>query len=160
MPYFGIKNQGEALHDPPQYIQQPGAKTREVLDPDPRVRVVLESTKQVRTGRMGNTFCLMDGPPFFRGPVPPAEKEASTHSHAEAVARAWDEHGIAFLNRQDITTSLVLWDASTEQLILARAQNGVPPIFFAERQDALLWSNSIKMLLRHGVEAKLNRRAG
>lgn len=157
MSYFGIKDQGEALRDPPKRIGQDGSKVRTILNS--RVRLVLDNTGQVQTSQKWKTFCLTDGRPLFSEHTRSADDRASSQSYADAITRAWGEHGTAFLSHRDITTSLVLWDASSDQLILARAQNGVPPIFFVEQQDALLWSNSIKMLLRHGVEAKLDRRA-
>ena len=94
------------------------------------------------------SFCVLDG------------CVRSTHeAKASKILNEWRKSGSRAFRELPITVSVTLRDEVSNQLVLARSENGVPPIFFSEKGDGLIWSNSIKALLQHGVEARLDRRA-
>lgn len=119
------------------------------------VAIATEGNRLSQVAQTEETLCLIDGSTLFTEDL----QKRTEESPADAIAREWKEHGPSFFQECDLTASLTLWDVTACRLVLARAQNGVPPIFFSETQNKVLWSNSIKTLLRHGVEAELDHRA-
>lgn len=104
-------------------------------------------------------LCAVDGRIRLGGQSQVGSNGRPSSNEATRLLEAWKRRKLGGLRDTDLTASATLWDADSNRLVLARAQNGIPPIFFAETRDALLWTNSIKTLLRYGVEAELNRLA-
>ena len=131
-----------------------GSRVRTLSSAYGGTAIAAEGSDRIQVSQIGRTLCLVDAPPPTAG-----ISRASRESHADATAREWQEHGASLLHEEDVTASIVLCDAASDQIVLARAENGVPPIFFTETQDTLSWSNSIKALLQHGADTALDHRA-
>ena len=70
-----------------------------------------------------------------------------TQSDTEVLLEAWRAWGMAALARLRGMFAFALWDANTQQLVLARDPFGKKPLFVAEAASGLLFSSEIEPLL-------------
>ncbi|WP_457654579.1 asparagine synthetase B family protein [Rhodocaloribacter sp.] len=75
---------------------------------------------------------------------------------ADVVLALWRKEGTAGLGRIVGQASLTLWEAPRGRAALVRDRAGVPPVFFAEHEGALLWASDLQTLLVLGVERALD----
>ena len=75
---------------------------------------------------------------------------------ADVALALWRKEGTAGLARIHGQASLSLWEAPRGRLTLVRDRAGVPPVFFAEHEGALLWASDLQTLLALGVERALD----
>ncbi|PEF61858.1 asparagine synthase (glutamine-hydrolyzing) [Bacillus cereus] len=80
-----------------------------------------------------------------------------THSDTEVLLHAyieWQEECVKHLNG---IFAFGIWDERYKKLMLCRDHLGVKPLFFAERDNAILFGSEIKALLAHPlVKAEIN----
>lgn len=82
----------------------------------------------------------------------------STESDTEVLLAGLIKWGSDFLKMCNGMFSLGFWDAETETLLLARDRMGIKPLYYARKDDVLVFSSEIRALLKSGlVPAKLNR---
>ena len=68
----------------------------------------------------------------------------------EVLLRGLQQHGEAFVDRLNGMFAFALWDKRNRQLLLARDQLGVKPLYYAEpRPGTLLFASEIKALCAH-----------
>jgi asparagine synthase (glutamine-hydrolysing) len=71
----------------------------------------------------------------------------STNSDTEVLIEAWRAWGARALQRLRGMFAFALWDAGTQELVLARDPFGKKPLFIAECADGLLFASEIEPLL-------------
>ena len=80
------------------------------------------------------------------------------HSDTEVLLASYAHWGEACLPRLNGIFAFAIWNEAEETLFLARDRLGVKPLFYAERQDAFLFSSELKGLLANAlVPAELDR---
>jgi asparagine synthase (glutamine-hydrolysing) len=80
-----------------------------------------------------------------------------TASDTEVIAHAYDEWGMAFLDRLDGMFALVLWDGEARRLVLARDRMGEKPLYYTRGGDLLLFASELTSLLQHpAVDTELD----
>ena len=71
------------------------------------------------------------------------------HSDTEALLLAYMEWGPAFVERLNGIYAFGIWDSERQQLFLARDRIGVKPLFYAERNNGLIFASELKAMLCH-----------
>lgn len=83
-----------------------------------------------------------------------------TDSDAETALHLYEEKGIKFLGDLQGMFSLALWDKRTKQLLLARDQLGIKPLYYCSDGYRLLFASEIKALFQdRTVSRELNPRS-
>ena len=84
----------------------------------------------------------------------------STQSDTEVIVHLYEEHGEACVERLQGMFAFALWDASREQLLLARDRLGIKPLYYAVRHGALVFASELKALLEYdGIRKIIDPRA-
>lgn len=159
MSYVGIHGPQEEVDEFLRHAEERGANIYPDRKTKPEVGVVLEGKASLQIGQIPGALCCIDGRISDLKGAHSKGAHSPHQTSADAIIKKWRRQGEAILREIEITASVSVWDSDSDQLVLVRAQNGIPPLFFAERRNALLWSNSIKSLLSFGVEANLDHRA-
>jgi asparagine synthase (glutamine-hydrolysing) len=71
----------------------------------------------------------------------------ATNSDTETIVHAYEQWGVACVNRLRGMFSFALWDGDAEELVLARDRYGKKPLFLAQLGQTLLFASEIKALL-------------
>jgi asparagine synthase (glutamine-hydrolysing) len=72
-----------------------------------------------------------------------------TRSDTEVLLHAYAEWGEDFIQHLNGIFAFGLWDEQKQQLLLARDQLGVKPLYYAQRGNAILFGSELKVLLAH-----------
>jgi asparagine synthase (glutamine-hydrolysing) len=72
-----------------------------------------------------------------------------TQSDTEVLLHAYTEWGEACLQRFNGIFAFALWDEERQKLLLARDFLGVKPLFYAQRDSAIIFGSELKALLAH-----------
>ena len=73
----------------------------------------------------------------------------TTRSDSEVIVHGYAEWGTDVLDRLEGQFAIALWDARDSSLLLARDRMGEKPLYYAERDGALIFASELKALLRH-----------
>ncbi|QEG00105.1 Asparagine synthetase [glutamine-hydrolyzing] 1 [Stieleria maiorica] len=66
------------------------------------------------------------------------------------------QHGLSFVERLRGEFAIVLYDHREKRLILIRDRFGIKPLYFAVRDDGIVWGSEVKSILKHpSVEPRL-----
>ena len=80
------------------------------------------------------------------------------HSDTEVVLHAYIAWGEQCVSRFNGIFAFALWEEHTRRLFLARDRIGVKPLFYAERDGALVFASEIKTILCHPkISPRLDR---
>ena len=80
-----------------------------------------------------------------------------TNSDTEVLLHAYVEWGEECTRHFNGIFAFGLWDESKQRLFLARDHLGVKPLFYAQRDSALLFASEMKVILAHPqVEAEVD----
>jgi asparagine synthase (glutamine-hydrolysing) len=72
-----------------------------------------------------------------------------SQSDVETILPLYLERGVAAIPELDGMFGLAIWDARTEQLILARDRAGEKPLFYAKPRGEVIFASELQCLLRH-----------
>lgn len=88
-----------------------------------------------------------------------ADYHFKSETDTEVILAAYAKWGVACLKRFNGIFAFALWDAQRGELVLARDQMGVKPLYYCVHDGVLLFSSEIKALLLSGVARTLDREA-
>ncbi|USG63766.1 asparagine synthase (glutamine-hydrolyzing) [Brevibacillus ruminantium] len=83
-----------------------------------------------------------------------------SHSDTEVLLASYMEWGADCLHKLNGIYAFAVWEEHTQQLFLARDRLGVKPLFFAQRENALLFGSELKALLAHPLVKPVIGREG
>lgn len=72
-----------------------------------------------------------------------------TSSDVEVIIHLYEEHGVKFLNRLNGQFSFALYDKKRKQMLCARDQMGIIPLFYTVTQNHFIFGSEIKAILEH-----------
>jgi asparagine synthase (glutamine-hydrolysing) len=72
-----------------------------------------------------------------------------TASDSEVAAHAYDEWGLAFLERLDGMFALALWDEASKRLVLARDRMGEKPLYYTVAGNELIFASELTSIILH-----------
>jgi len=72
-----------------------------------------------------------------------------SQSDVETILPLYLERGVAAIPELDGMFGLAIWDARTQQLILARDRAGEKPLFYASVRGEVIFASELQCLLRH-----------
>jgi asparagine synthase (glutamine-hydrolysing) len=79
-----------------------------------------------------------------------------THCDTEVIVHLYEEYGPAFVDNLDGMFGIVVWDSSTDTLLLARDRLGIKPLYYADLGDRLIFGSELKSLLMGGLPRTLD----
>lgn len=82
-----------------------------------------------------------------------------SETDTEVILAAYAKWGIACLKRFNGIFAFALWDAPRGELVLARDQMGVKPLYYAIKDGVVFFSSEIKALLEAGIARTLDQEA-
>ncbi|MCB0710740.1 MAG: asparagine synthase (glutamine-hydrolyzing) [Ignavibacteriae bacterium] len=72
-----------------------------------------------------------------------------SRTDTETILYAYQEYGLAFIEKLYGMFGIGIWDVRSEQLILIRDRLGVKPIYYTQQNGALYYASEIKALIEH-----------
>ena len=119
---------------------------------DPRIAVVLEAngTDLHLAYDAGGSIAAVDGEVYNLTALRTAENLRPDADPAALALSLWKRHGLDGLRMIDGQAATIIWDASSEQLILSRDRTGIPPLFYVAGDEGVAFSTDIKTLLALG----------
>lgn len=79
-----------------------------------------------------------------------------TKSDTEVLLHAYEQWPERFVERLNGNFAFGIWDARRRQLILGRDRLGIRPLFWCERDGALLFASELKALIAAGVAPRFD----
>jgi asparagine synthase (glutamine-hydrolysing) len=76
----------------------------------------------------------------------------TTRTDTEVLVHAYEEHGLAFVERLEGMFAFALWDTQTERLVLARDPVGIKPLVFARSGGRTGFASELPALLASGMD--------
>ena len=81
----------------------------------------------------------------------------ASHTDSETILHLYEERGLDFVYDIEGDYGIALWDATREQLVLARDRIGVKPLYFYHKNGRFIFASEIKAILQHpSVVADVN----
>lgn len=81
------------------------------------------------------------------------------HSDTEVLLHAYEEWGLAGLERLEGLFAFALWDSARRRLILMRDRLGIKPLYYAWQDGRLVFGSEIKAVLAGGIERGVDEQA-
>jgi len=107
-------------------------------------------------------YWVMQNGEIYNYPELMAELESLGHlfrtrSDTEVIAHAFEEWGVAFLDRLNGEFALAVFDHATKRLLVARDRFGIRPLFTAAFGGDFVFASEAKALLRHpGADRRID----
>lgn len=90
-------------------------------------------------------------------PLAAAGFQLETTSDTEVILCAYIHYGDQFVSRLNGIFSFAIWDGAKEQLLLYRDRAGIKPLFYAVKNDSLIFGSEPKTLFCHpDLQPKIN----
>ncbi|MDW7679278.1 MAG: asparagine synthase-related protein, partial [bacterium] len=87
-------------------------------------------------------------------------EEQSHFSKGRQIYQKFLEDDIRLLDQINGNYLLAIWNSEKQRLILSRDHLGIEPLYYYQDEDKLVFSSSIKTILRHpGVQSEINDKA-
>ncbi|MCU1448648.1 MAG: asparagine synthase (glutamine-hydrolyzing) [Acidimicrobiales bacterium] len=120
-----------------------------------RLRVIdLETGDQPVFSEDGSVAVILNGEIYnyreLREELGGAGHRFATNGDTEVIAHLYTQLGPACVSRLHGMFAFALWDAKSQQLMLARDRVGKKPLFYAERPGALTFASELQSLLQDG----------
>jgi asparagine synthase (glutamine-hydrolysing) len=82
-----------------------------------------------------------------------------THSDTEVIVHAYEEYGVDCVKKFNGQFGISLWDDNKKRLMLARDRVGIRPLFYAIKDDMIIYGSEIKSIFQYpGFEKKFSAR--
>lgn len=82
------------------------------------------------------------------------------HSDTEVILRAYEQWGIACLEKFRGMFGIAIWDENLDKLFLVRDRFGVKPVYYTKQHDRLIFASEIKAIIEDkSVPRKINEEA-
>ena len=109
----------------------------------------------------GRAWIVFNGEIYNHAALRPA-LEAKGHlyrsrSDTETILHLYEEEGPRCVERLQGMFAFALWDRARGRLLLARDRLGIKPLYYALREDELVFASEIKAILAAGVPASFSR---
>jgi asparagine synthase (glutamine-hydrolysing) len=75
----------------------------------------------------------------------------ATRSDSEVIIHAYEEEGVASLNRLRGMLAVGVWDSRAQELVLAVDRFGIKPLYYSADQDRLVFGSELKCLTESGL---------
>ncbi len=72
-----------------------------------------------------------------------------TKCDAETLVHLYEEYGLSFINKLNGQFSFALYDIRRKELLLARDQAGITPLFYTTVDNNFVFASEIKAILKH-----------
>jgi asparagine synthase (glutamine-hydrolysing) len=73
----------------------------------------------------------------------------ASRTDTETILHLYEERGLDFVNDIEGDFGIALWDAQSEQLVLARDRVGVKPLYYYHQNGRFIFASEIKAILQH-----------
>jgi asparagine synthase (glutamine-hydrolysing) len=83
----------------------------------------------------------------LRGELEAQGHRFATNTDTEVILHLYEDHGPACLDHLNGQFAIAIWDSRRRRLFLARDRVGIRPLFYAQRDGALIFGSEIKALL-------------
>jgi asparagine synthase (glutamine-hydrolysing) len=87
----------------------------------------------------------------LRGQLSETVGEWRSHTDTEVVLKAYEQWGVAGLERLRGMFALALWDAPEGRLVLARDPLGIKPLYYYRTEELFIFASEIRALLASGM---------
>jgi asparagine synthase (glutamine-hydrolysing) len=71
-----------------------------------------------------------------------------TKSDTEVIVHGYEEFGESFVTKLNGMFAIALWDSSKRKLMLARDRMGIKPLYYATKENAILFASEMKSILQ------------
>jgi asparagine synthase (glutamine-hydrolysing) len=85
----------------------------------------------------------------LRGELEAKGHKFRSRSDTEVLLSAWAEWGLSALTKFNGMFAFAIWDKRRQELTLARDRYGIKPLYYARKNNTLLFGSEIKALLAH-----------
>ncbi|MDR0928223.1 MAG: asparagine synthase (glutamine-hydrolyzing) [Oscillospiraceae bacterium] len=118
-----------------------------VMDPE-------NGQQPMRCDHLGETYVLVYNGELYntdelRNALIGEGFDFETHCDTEVVLKAYAAWGELCVERFNGIFAFAVWEARRKRLFLARDRIGVKPLFYAQREEGLLFGSELKALLAH-----------
>lgn len=90
----------------------------------------------------------------------PDDIQLKSNSDTEVILELWPLFGTELFPKLRGMFAIAIWDSSKRELILARDQMGIKPLYYQQNENQLIFSSEIKGLIASGLlDIKINKNA-
>ena len=82
-----------------------------------------------------------------------------TQSDTEVIVHGYEQYGETFPAKLNGMFAIALWDSTRRRLVLARDRMGVKPLYYALRDESVLFGSEMKAILQTQIERVVDRQA-
>ncbi len=87
----------------------------------------------------------------LRGELEAKGEQFESHSDTEVVLRMFQRDGPEFVRELAGMFAVAIWDAAEQSCFLARDPLGVKPLYYTDRNGALIFASEVNALIRSGL---------
>jgi len=124
-----------------------------ILDLSPRGHMPMATTDgRYWIAYNGEVYNFRD----LRAPLEAQGVQFRSNGDTEVLLELYAREGPAMLNRLNGMFAMAIWDTRERTLFVARDRLGVKPLYYARRDDTLLFASEEKVLFAAGVRAEFD----
>jgi asparagine synthase (glutamine-hydrolysing) len=80
-------------------------------------------------------------------------------SDAEVIPHLYEQYGVDFAARLEGMFAIALWDEARQRLVLCRDRIGIKPLYYAPREDGMVFGSELKAVLAAGTPKTVDLQA-